>query len=110
MKWLVKGAGGVGGYFGGRLTQAGHEVWLVARGAHREALTRRGLRVSSILGDFEVTPAGVVENVADAERADTVLFHPAAGRRGRPRGLRSRTRPSTGLMSRIGCRRELRDR
>jgi 2-dehydropantoate 2-reductase len=74
MKWLVMGAGGVGGYFGGRLAQAGHEVWLVARGAHREALTRRGLRVSSILGDFEVTPAGVVENVADAGRADAVLF------------------------------------
>lgn len=74
MKWLVMGAGGVGGYFGGRLAQAGHEVWLVARGPHHEALARRGLRVSSILGDFEVAPAGVVEDASDAGRADAVLF------------------------------------
>lgn len=34
MKFVVMGAGGVGGYFGGRLAQAGEEVFLVARGAH----------------------------------------------------------------------------
>ena len=34
MKVAVMGAGGVGGYFGGLLARAGHEVTFVARGAH----------------------------------------------------------------------------
>jgi len=34
MEWAVLGAGGVGGYFGGRLAAAGHDVTLVARGEH----------------------------------------------------------------------------
>ena len=33
MRIAVMGAGGVGGYFGGRLVQAGHEVTFIARGA-----------------------------------------------------------------------------
>jgi 2-dehydropantoate 2-reductase len=74
MKWVVMGAGGVGGYFGGRLAEAGHEVWFVARGAHLEALRRDGLRVGSILGDFAVAPARAVEDVAAAGPADAVLF------------------------------------
>ena len=38
MRIAVMGAGGVGGYFGGRLAEAGEEVVFIARGAHREAL------------------------------------------------------------------------
>lgn len=47
----VMGAGGVGGYFGARLAQTGHEVAFVARGRHLEALRDHGLRVESPLGD-----------------------------------------------------------
>ncbi|MDR5682429.1 MAG: 2-dehydropantoate 2-reductase [Armatimonadota bacterium] len=54
MKIAVYGAGGVGGYFGGRLALAGADVHLIARGAHLEALGQRGLRVRSLAGDFEV--------------------------------------------------------
>jgi 2-dehydropantoate 2-reductase len=50
----VFGAGGVGGYFGGRLADAGEQVHLVARGPHLEALRREGLRVRSVRGDFRV--------------------------------------------------------
>lgn len=54
VKVAVLGAGGVGGYFGGRLVQAGVEVSFLARGEHLRALRAHGLRVRSVLGDFEV--------------------------------------------------------
>jgi 2-dehydropantoate 2-reductase len=54
MKVVVIGAGGVGGYFGGRLATAGHEVVMVARGPHLAALQEHGLRVHSVKGDFSV--------------------------------------------------------
>ena len=54
MRIAATGAGGVGGYFGGRLAQAGESVVFVARGAHRDALRKDGLRVESVAGDFTV--------------------------------------------------------
>lgn len=54
MKIAIYGAGGVGGYFGGRLAQAGADVHLIARGEHLDALRQDGLRVDSVHGDFEV--------------------------------------------------------
>jgi 2-dehydropantoate 2-reductase len=56
MKVAVFGTGGVGGYFGGRLAQAGHDLTFIARGAHLNALRAKGLRVDSICGDFIVFP------------------------------------------------------
>ena len=44
-RYIVFGAGAIGGLVGGRLAQSGHDVALVARGAHREAIAERGLRV-----------------------------------------------------------------
>ena len=52
MKIAVYGAGAVGGYFGGRLAQAGQDVTFIARGAHLDALLQNGLRVKSLQGDF----------------------------------------------------------
>ncbi len=73
MKCVVVGAGGVGGYFGGRLAAAGHDVALVARGPHLAAIRERGLRVRSILGDVEVTlPAS--DDPAELGPCDVVLF------------------------------------
>ena len=49
------GTGGVGGYFGGLLARAGHEVKFVARGAHLDAIKTSGLHIeSSNKGDFTV--------------------------------------------------------
>ncbi|MGI5379043.1 ketopantoate reductase family protein [Streptomyces sp. CA-251387] len=45
MRYIIIGAGAVGGVVGGRLAGSGHEVVLVARGAHHEALRDRGLRL-----------------------------------------------------------------
>ena len=57
MKIAVFGTGGVGGYFGGRLAQAGEEVTFIARGKHLQAILENGLRLESILGDFTIRPA-----------------------------------------------------
>ncbi|HSF43646.1 MAG TPA: ketopantoate reductase family protein [Thermoanaerobaculia bacterium] len=52
MKIAILGAGGVGGYYGGILARAGHDVAILARGAHLEALREKGLEVRAPEGTF----------------------------------------------------------
>jgi 2-dehydropantoate 2-reductase len=52
MKILVLGAGAVGGYFGGRLAQAGQDVSFLVRPARLAALSEHGLRIESDAGNF----------------------------------------------------------
>jgi 2-dehydropantoate 2-reductase len=73
MKIAVMGAGGVGGYFGGRLAQAGNEVVFIARGRHLEALKAKGLSLKSPAGDVTLK-VRAVEDPADAGIAEVVLF------------------------------------
>ena len=47
MRFIVMGAGAVGGVVGGRLAEHGHDVVLVARGAHHDAIAAHGLLVRS---------------------------------------------------------------
>jgi 2-dehydropantoate 2-reductase len=54
MKICIYGAGAVGGLIAGRLAQTGHEVSVVARGAHLTAIRERGLRVLSGEKEFQV--------------------------------------------------------
>lgn len=68
----VIGAGGVGGYFGGRLVQAGVDVTFVARGAQLAALNAGGLRVRSVRGDFAF-PVRATHDLASSGTADFVL-------------------------------------
>ena len=57
MRIAVFGAGAVGAYFGGRLIQTGqHDVTLIARGPHLDALRTQGLRIESPGGDAELEP------------------------------------------------------
>ena len=76
MKVAIVGAGGVGGYFGGLLARAGHDVTFVARGAHLDAIKRNGgLRVESQNdGDFFAPGSGIADT-ADAGTQDLVLFN-----------------------------------
>jgi 2-dehydropantoate 2-reductase len=60
MRILVLGAGGTGGYFGGRLVQAGCDVRFLVRPARAAVLRRQGLVIRSPLGDATL-PVGVVE-------------------------------------------------
>ncbi|MFH8801401.1 ketopantoate reductase family protein [Streptomyces sp. NPDC017936] len=52
MRYVIIGAGAVGGTVGGRLAESGQEVVLVARGAHRAALREGGLRLRVPGGDL----------------------------------------------------------
>jgi 2-dehydropantoate 2-reductase len=54
MKLLVLGAGGIGGYFGGRLAESGADVTFLVREKRRKQLERDGLRVHSRLGDLQM--------------------------------------------------------
>jgi 2-dehydropantoate 2-reductase len=54
MRFLVLGAGAVGGYFGGRLAEAGRDVTFLVRPPRAAALAEHGLKVESQLGDFQV--------------------------------------------------------
>ncbi len=74
MRIVVMGAGGVGGYFGARLAQAGHDVTFVARGRHLAAMRERGLAVNSALGDIRLERPGVTGDPASLAPADVVLF------------------------------------
>ena len=74
MRIAVLGTGGIGGYFGGRLAAAGHDVTFLARGAHLEAIREHGLVVTSVAGDFTVESASVTDDVASIGKVDTVLL------------------------------------
>lgn len=73
MKIAVFGAGGVGGYFGGRLAQAGEDVTFIARGEHLRAMKENGLRVGSVEGDFHLRSVHATDDPAEADPADVVL-------------------------------------
>jgi 2-dehydropantoate 2-reductase len=73
MRFAVFGAGGVGGYFGGRLAQAGHSVAFLARGAHLAAMSRDGLAVESVAGDFTVRPVEATADPSEIGPVEAVL-------------------------------------
>ena len=74
-RFIVYGAGAVGGVVGARLFEHGSEVVLIARGAHREAIARHGLRVDSPDG-VAVLPVPVVGGPGELEwrEGDVVLL------------------------------------
>ena len=74
MRIAVFGAGGIGGYFGARLAQAGNDVALVARGAHLQAIQANGLFVKSSTGDFHITPFIATNSPAEVGVVDLVIL------------------------------------
>lgn len=74
MKIAVMGAGALGGYFGGRLAQAGHEVWLIARGAHLDALRTGGLRIESPNGDAHIRDIRATGDPGEVGPVEVILF------------------------------------
>ena len=74
MRVAVIGSGGVGGFVGGRLAKAGHEVAFLARGEHLRALRERGLRVRSTDGDFEIPSVVATDRPSELGPADLFLF------------------------------------
>jgi 2-dehydropantoate 2-reductase len=64
MRILVLGAGGIGGYFGGRLTAAGVDVTFLVRDKRAALLARDGLRIRSELGDLDIPVKTITRETA----------------------------------------------
>ena len=73
MKILVLGAGAVGGYFGGRLAEAGADVTFLVRPQRAELLAKTGLRISSKAGNLTLQPKCVVAEQVKPDY-DIVMF------------------------------------
>ena len=73
MKIVIIGAGGVGGYFGGKLAKTGFDVTFVVRGEHLSAIKKNGLQIKSIKGDFTVHPK-VTDDIKTIHEADLIIL------------------------------------
>jgi len=73
MRFLIAGAGAIGGYVGACLARSGQDVTLFARGPHLRALQERGLAVISAEGDFHVHPQ-VTGDLTEAGPADVIIL------------------------------------
>ena len=100
MRVLVLGAGAVGGYFGARLAEGGHDVTLVARGRNLEALRRDGLVVQLPDGTRRLSGIRAVDDPSQAPPPELALVcvksydTPAAAS-----ALRAAVRPDTIVLS-----------
>ncbi len=74
MKICIVGAGAVGGFIGARLAAAGHEVSLVARGLHLEALRERGLTLLGAEGERRTFAVAASAEPADLGLQDAVFI------------------------------------
>ena len=74
MKIAIIGTGGVGGYFGAKLVQAGYDVSFVARGEHLKAIQKDGLIIKSILGDFKVENLKATEKITEIGNPDLIII------------------------------------
>ncbi|HXD44074.1 MAG TPA: 2-dehydropantoate 2-reductase [Pseudolabrys sp.] len=74
MRIAAMAAGGVGGYYGARLAAAGHDVFFIARGAHKDAIEKNGLTVESVNGNVHIAKANVTDDPAKVGPVDVVLF------------------------------------
>jgi 2-dehydropantoate 2-reductase len=73
MKVAVVGAGAVGCYYGGMLARAGHDVTLIGRPQHVEAIERQGLRLETQTFDERIRVSASSEGSA-VQSARLVLF------------------------------------
>jgi 2-dehydropantoate 2-reductase len=75
MKIAVMGSGGVGGFYGGRLANAGYDVTFVARGAHLAAMREHGLTIENeAQGDIVVKNVKVTDDPASIGAVDLVII------------------------------------
>jgi 2-dehydropantoate 2-reductase len=96
-KIAIIGAGAVGGYYGARLAEAGHEVhFLVRRDYH--AVTANGLKVTSPDGDFVLTRPHIAKNSEEIGPAEWVI---CALKSGSLQDAHKLVRPCTGPGTRI---------
>ena len=73
MRFLIAGAGAIGGYIGACLARAGKDVTLFARGPHLRAMQEKGLQVLSESGDFDTTPQ-VTGDLNEVDPVDVMVL------------------------------------
>ena len=75
MRILMVGAGATGGYFGGRLVQAGRDVTFLLRSTRAQQVRERGLEIISSLGDVTLNPRIVsAEELHAIEPFDLIIL------------------------------------
>jgi len=74
MKIAIIGTGGVGGYFGAKLVQAGYDVTFVARGEHLKSIQNNGLTIKSFLGDFKVDNLKATDKITEIDKPDLIII------------------------------------
>ena len=72
--FAIMGSGGMGGYIGAKLTQAGYEVSFIARGAHLEAMKNNGLKIEGPDEAFVIDPIQATSDPRDIGPVDFVIF------------------------------------
>ena len=74
MRIAIMGAGGVGGYCGGQLARAGHDVAFITRGEHLRAILAGGLKLVGAAGEVVIAGAQATDDPARLAPVDIVLF------------------------------------
>jgi len=70
----VFGAGALGVYFGGRLSEAGHQVTFLVREKRANQIKEKGLKVHSVHGDVELNNYSIARNTEEIQEVDLVLL------------------------------------
>ncbi len=101
MKIVMMGSGGVGGFFGGRLAQAGYDISFVARGAHLATMRDHGLLIENApQGDIHVAKVRVTDDPATLGRADIIILSVKLwDTETAARAIRPLIGPDTGVLS-----------
>lgn len=74
MRIAIMGAGGIGGFYGGRLAQGGHDVTFITRGEHLRAIQANGLSLQGPSGDARISTAQATDDPGALAPVDVVLF------------------------------------
>lgn len=74
MRIAIMGSGGIGGFVGAKLANAGHEVIFIARGDHLMTINSAGLKLVSPDGNLHIHPARACEDTAQVGIVDLILF------------------------------------
>ena len=72
--FAIMGSGGMGGYIGAKLSQAGYRVSFIARGAHLEAMQNNGLKIEGPDETFVIDPIRATGDPKDIGPVDFVIF------------------------------------
>jgi len=74
MKIATMATGGIGGFLAVKLTQAGHEIATIARGAHLQAIRENGLRLDGFDGDVTIHAWKAEDDPAAVGPVDAIIF------------------------------------